>query len=238
MKNFLIIILSLVLFIVCACFISGQARNFNKLFFLIFMPGKFISLSVDDSIAKEKETNEGFKQRFDNDENYRKTRHEELLKQFSDSTNELRGNIGKTFTFVFLVTLLSFVLAIFVKKYVFINPEIILLIQIFSSFLVLWALLGQLGQSIQTFDGTTLPEQINEYWFRFLNCIGIGLFFFSCFYQSFTSVSEPKWSLKGMGFLAIGSSIIVILTRSISKLIKNVLLNKHKVHEKKRTRHF
>jgi len=42
-----------------------------------------------------------------------------------------------------------------------------------------WAVLGLLGWEVQSIGGTTLPEQTNQKWFRFLTLFGTGLLIFS-----------------------------------------------------------
>lgn len=218
-----ITMVSLLLLLVCASFISGPIRNFSKVFLLFFAPDRFVKMSVEQAVTNEKKTNQGFKERFESNEDYRKSRLEEFSNQFIKSTDKIRQSVWKSFQFVFLITFLSVILAFFTKQYVFISAEVLTLIQIFSSFLILWSLLGQLGWTIQTIDGTTLPEQVNDYWFRFLNCVGIGLFFFSCFYQCFSSEAVPRVNLKYAGLFVIGGGILLSLSRGISKLMKKLL---------------
>ena len=54
-------------------------------------------------------------------------------------------------------------------------------LQAVSAFLILWSIFGNVGRDIQTIDGDTLPEKINEVWFRLLTLLGIYLLVLSLF---------------------------------------------------------
>ena len=162
---------------------TGAIGDLKGTFILIFSPGDFTKMTVKKVLEEELKSNTAFKERFEKNDDFRKS---ELLRyetQFSKSTNKLRGEIWHSFAVVILIVVLSLLAALFFKRWFPLKPAFIQILQIISAFVILWGLLGQLGWSIQTIGGTSLPEQVNSYWFRILNSIGIFLLFFACFYS-------------------------------------------------------
>ena len=89
---------------------------------------------------------------------------------------KLREAILKSFGLVFAVFVVALLSAMIGHRYysawlLKISPWT----QIASAFLILWAVLGQLGFEIETWDGNSLPERINKYWFRILMVFGTYL---------------------------------------------------------------
>ena len=159
--------------------------SFKRLTFFLFLPSKFISQSVDDAIQINIQNNPHFKERLESDEKYRNERIEELKKQFSDSTYKLRNSIYQAFITVFLVSICAILFAFILANFISITSEQIIFIRTISAFLILWALIGKLGWSIQTIGANTIPEQTNNFWFIFLNVIGSFSLFFTYFFNLF-----------------------------------------------------
>jgi len=159
--------------------------NFKHLLLFVFSPSKFIEHSVKDSIQREMETNASFKERFESDEDYKKASTEEKRKQFTDARNKVWNTICRAFLMVLLIFICAVLSAFIMRDFITITDKWLLIIQIVSAFLILWALMGKLGWSIQTHGGTTLPEKINNFWFIFLNVIGIYFLFFTYFFNFF-----------------------------------------------------
>jgi len=159
--------------------------NFKKLLLFSFSPNKFIENCANDSIRSEMKTNVSFKKACESDEDYKKTQKEKFRKQFTDGTNKLRNSIFRAFVMVLLIFICAFLSAFIMKNYVNITKKWLFIIQIISAFVILWALMGKLGFGIQTFCGDTLPEQVNNFWFIFLNVIGIYFLFFTYFFNLF-----------------------------------------------------
>ncbi len=158
--------------------------NLKQLLLFLFSRNRFIENCVKDSIQSEMKTNAAFKKKLESDEEYKKTIIE-YRKDYKDRTNKLRSYIFQAFVMVLLVFVCAVLSAFIMKNFITISDKCLLMIQIVSAFIILWALMGKLGLGIQTFIGTTLPEKINNFWFLFLNVIGIFLLFFSYFFNLF-----------------------------------------------------
>ena len=159
--------------------------NFKKLFFFIFLPAKFANQSADYSMQENIREIKGLKERIESDKNYKQKRIDELKDQFSKSTYDLRNSIYQGLMTVFRVSMCAILFAFIMTHFISLSEKHILLIQLFSGFLILWALIAKLGWSIQTTHGNTLPEQMNSFWFIFLNVIGIFCLFFTYFFNLF-----------------------------------------------------
>ena len=159
--------------------------NFKKVFFFIFLPNKFVNESVNYSIQEDIRDVKGFKERAESDKTYEQKRRDELKDQISKNTAKLRNSIYQGFVTVLSVLICSFLFAFIMVRFVSITGKYLLLIQVFSGFLILWALIAKLGWNIQTIGGNTLPEQINTFWFIFLNVIGGFCLFFTYFFNLF-----------------------------------------------------
>ncbi len=106
-----------------------------------------------------------------------------------DINQQLRKSIWQSFKTVSKILAFAWFIACITTDS-FINPfSLPLILQIGSAFLILWALVGKLGYSIRTWSGNTLPERIDNFWFIFLNVLGILLLFFEQFYNSCEIVS-------------------------------------------------
>jgi len=150
-------------------------------FILIFSPKDFTKMTIKKVLEGEFKTNAGFKEQFEKNDDFRKSEVLRYETQFSKSTNKLRGAIWHSFAVVILIVVLSLLATLVFKRWFPLKPAFIQILQIISAFVILWGLLGQLGWSIQTIGGTSLPEQVNNYWFRILNSIGMFLLFFCLF---------------------------------------------------------
>jgi len=180
---------SFVLFIIfVVVFISwstSSIKNFWQTMLLIFSPSKFTAESISDSLKKEFSSNKSFKDGFEKDKEYKDKTMREWNERFRGRTKKLRNNILKSLAIVVIILCFSFLAAYVFNKYFNISERLIYILQVLAASLILWALLSKLGWSIQTINGTTLQEQINEYWFRILNSIGAFLLFFTYFYNLF-----------------------------------------------------
>lgn len=146
--------------------------NLSYLFYFYFSPSKFEKISPDYNKQKMVEYN-------------REKERNKNIDNVTISGRRLRRRIYKTLLIMVVVLIYSYVLAFVIKNYtnITITTTVITRIQIFAVFLVLWALLGQLGWSIQTFKGLTAPEYINDLWFRVLNVISAHLVLFGYFFK-------------------------------------------------------
>jgi len=108
----------------------------------------------------------------------------ELIYPNSESFKKLSNSIYQGFMTV-LITLGSALAAAYLLVVFDIPSYVLTTMQIISAFSILWAIVGKLGYPIQTIGGTTLPEAIDNFWFIFLNVIGIFCLFFTQFYSLF-----------------------------------------------------
>jgi hypothetical protein len=59
------------------------------------------------------------------------------------------------------------------------SPKIITTLQILGALILLWGTLFIRGWEIQTFDGGTLTERVNQWLYRFLYCLGTAIIVFT-----------------------------------------------------------
>ncbi len=103
------------------------------------------------------------------------------LLNHSTSSDEVKNSIWRAFLTVGKILFFALGAAYCFSKFT-ISDDVISVTQIISAFLILWALIGKLGWSIQTIGGQTPMEKANDFWFLVLNTIGIFCLFFSQFY--------------------------------------------------------
>jgi hypothetical protein len=149
-------------------------RERSKLIYqLVFCRDAFIEASTQDSIKKEFERNVQFAQKYPGGV-VSEDELSERRKSFKESTSLLRTSMWKGFrncAFTFLIALIaSLMLPTYPKFY-----------GVASAFVLLWAVMGLIGWEIQTFDADTFPEQADDWWYRGLYYIGMGLLFIAIF---------------------------------------------------------
>lgn len=93
-------------------------------------------------------------------------------------TPKLRKAIGQSFIMVVSCFLISLVIVFLLP----LSQQIASWLGIIGTGIILWATLGYLGWEIQSWDGETLPDQINRIWFRWLYIAGTLLLFISILY--------------------------------------------------------
>lgn len=93
--------------------------------------------------------------------------------QSKRSINQIRSALFWSFILVFVSVIAALVAG---KIYYFCgglrNPAYEEIFQYSGIGVLLWATLGKLGWAIQTMNGDTIPELVNEWIFRFLYVIG------------------------------------------------------------------
>jgi len=189
--KFLIFIFFVLIMIIVISFATKSQESIKDALLMVFKPSIFTESSINDSIAKELKNNIGFKKAFETDKIYRENKLIEYRKQFSERTQMLRNNIIKSLYIILGVLLMSILSAYIMRRFFPVGQNFIITIQVVSVLVILWALLGKLGWSLQTGGGTTLQEQVNNYWFRILNSLGAYFLLFSYFYNSI-DVSRGK----------------------------------------------
>ncbi len=146
---------------------------------LIFCVNKFMDEATVHSIEIEFKTNEQLATSYP-DRKLPEQRVQEFRKREEERSKKVRIAIIVSFLWVAAVTLLALLSAyfapIFVRKWA-------AWLQVAAAVLILWGVLGKLGWAIQTYKGVTLPEQINEFWFRLVTILGMYLMVFSLFIQ-------------------------------------------------------
>lgn len=165
--------------------IKMHRKNLLCLLSLFLNRDKFITLSVESAIKRECESNSAFKERYEKDIAWKDKQVEDFKKQFSESTVFLRKSIRLAFITVALTSLSAVGLSYLFVGLIAISSNMLLFMQIISAFVILWSTVGKLGYPIETIGGQSLPEEMNKYWFIFLNVIGIFFLFFSQSYSFF-----------------------------------------------------
>lgn len=157
-------------------------QNFCYLINLIFFPRKFTTISAEEAIKKECKTNIGFKERYNQDEKWKNEQIASFNEQFLNSTQQLRNSIYQAFITVLITLFSAWAVAYLLALVILIPPNVLSIVQMSSAFLILWAIVGKLGYPIKTIGGESLPENVDNLWFIFLNVIGIFCLFLAQFY--------------------------------------------------------
>jgi len=136
-----------------------------------FRPNDFIEVSVSDSIAKAFQTNKQLAEKYPD-----KKLPEEKINEYRNfhkkATSVVRTSISRNLfycSFPLIPALITYkILPVYIKIY-----------GILSAFIILWAVLSEVGWEIQTFKGNSLPEQVNKVWFRLIQSLGMYFLFLS-----------------------------------------------------------
>lgn len=134
----------------------------KAIFLLFFWPSRLIQKTVED--YHEMKTPEAI------EEEQRKN------KEIPQSKRSIDG-IRKALFWSFILVLFSVTAALAVGKVYYLCGGVRHLffeeiLQYSGIGILLWATLGKVGWDIQTIDGNTIPELVNEWVFRFLYVIG------------------------------------------------------------------
>ena len=137
---------------------------------LFLWPRKVVNTTVEDSIQDNFERNEEFARAYE--DGVPPEKRNEFAVWHEQQVNEIRSLIGRSFLWVAGTFILAWPPALYLGEKL--TPYVSYL-QAISAFMILWSIFGKAGWSIQTSDGETLPEKINEAWFRILTWVGIYL---------------------------------------------------------------
>ena len=177
--------MKILIFVICISFtllvfnrVCRHAERIKFLMLFLFNPLKFANISAQEAFIEECQSNISLKEKSKRDDVYKQKFIKELRNQFLESTNELRNSIKQAF----FTVLISLFLAYFTPK-TLINAKHLYPLQLFSVFLILWGIVGKLEWEVQTFNGSSKPEEINRFWYLSLNIIGSFLLFYGYFYS-------------------------------------------------------
>lgn len=184
-KIFQYALIASIILIIAVIYAFAYRQSLWCILNLFLRPKAFIALTVEDIMKRECSTNMGFKERCEKDEKWKVEQIERFKKQFSESTQKLRNRIYFAFVIVLLTLLCALGIAYIAAGLIFLSSNTLLFIQLASAFLILWAIIGQMGYPIQTIAGESIPENIDKFWFIFLNIIGIFSLLFTQFYSFF-----------------------------------------------------
>ncbi len=149
---------------------AGGLRFWWAFICFFFWPRKFLEYATQDSIAREFETNEQLQQRYPgrdlSDEEIARVR-----RGRETQTQTLRRSILSSLVKVVILCLAAGVAAALLGE---IPGKRTLAIRVLPAPLILWAVWGRRGWDIQSFSGRTLPERVNDTWFRC--AYGLGVF--------------------------------------------------------------
>lgn len=88
---------------------------------------------------------------------------------------EIRKSGLTSLGFVSAIGLCGSISGVLIDKLFSVNERWILLLRIFASLIVAWAVLSKLGKEIESWGGASLPEQLNSLSFRIAYFIGVSL---------------------------------------------------------------
>jgi len=86
---------------------------------------------------------------------------------------KIRKSYLRAFTAIFLLSVIAFELAFLVNEWGALSYKQLAVLRFISSTFIALAVLAKLGWEIQTYKGTTIPEQANSYMFQVFYQIGV-----------------------------------------------------------------
>ncbi len=222
------------LFVIVILYSLKHRDNLGRLLKLFFCHEKFVSLAVEETIKMNCEASGSYKTKYENDENWKAEEIAKCTKQLFENTKKVKNSIWEAFWTVAKTLGFAWLIACVVTNSILFPSNLSSILQIISAFLILWALIGKLGYPIQTFDGQTLPELIDNFWFIVLNVLGVLCLFFSQFYFSFKAVDEwiiffnPKANIYEFNKLSIWGEwlLLLFITVSSASLVVGIIISK------------
>ncbi len=155
---------------------------------LLFVRDRFVKEATEHSIKSEFERNKQFAERYPNG-----VLPPDKIKEFQSVqralTKEIRHSIGASLRLVIIIAVAAGLSSLLLLCYskplsIYITPWTYVL----SAVVLLWAVLAKVGWSIQTMAGDSLPEQLNEVFFRFLMAVGTYSLLFGLFLGIFNQI--------------------------------------------------
>ena len=89
---------------------------------------------------------------------------------------EIRKSGLASLGFVSAIGLCGSISGVLIKELVCVNEPWVLILRFFASLIVAWAVLSKRGKEIESWEGKSLPEQLNNLSFRIAYFIGVSLF--------------------------------------------------------------
>ncbi|MDP3041844.1 MAG: hypothetical protein Q8N62_03815 [Candidatus Omnitrophota bacterium] len=179
------VLIASIILIVVLVYAFKYRDGFWFLFNFLLRPKTFAALSAKRAVEKECKSNISFKENCEKNEKWKNEQLARFDDQFFKSTHELRDRICFAFITVVLTLACALGVAYIAADLISISSIKLSIIQVVSAFLLMWAIIGQLGYSIQTIGGESMPEIIDKFWFIILNIVGIFSLFFAQFYSFF-----------------------------------------------------
>jgi len=150
---------------------------------LLLFRSEFENKAVAESIRLDFEHNKQLAAQYPKwpEEDLPDDKKKEYADSIHKSTREICGSIFQSMIWVTSITITAFIFAVIIHV---VFPSFLRysgILQIISACLILWGILGRLGWSIQTWKAETLPEKVNEFWFRLVTIIGIFVLMLTLF---------------------------------------------------------
>lgn len=138
-------------------------------------PDRFVEHATRDCVSREFRTNKQLQQAFP-DGQLPDDRIAAFRRARQEQTEALRRSVLLSLMIVAVLCLAGWATSAQVRD---VPSTSIAGLRVLSAGFVLWAVLGRLGFKIQTYKGTTLPEQVNDVWFRVTYGLGTYLLMLS-----------------------------------------------------------
>ena len=106
-----------------------------------------------------------------------------VKEQESKRIKSIRKSHFKSFALVSIVSISGFALALAINNYYPLQLFTIRVFRLVSMIIIAWAVLSKLTKEIESWGGKSLPEQVNNFSFRFFYALGIFLAVTSLFLE-------------------------------------------------------
>jgi hypothetical protein len=105
-------------------------------------------------------------------------------KQIEKQIALVRQSVFRGFRISIGTALFSFIIFLILRSMnIVFGHRILLVFRFFGYMFILWGVFSPTGWKIQTFDGETLPEIIDEEWHRFVYMVGLALLLLSYLFE-------------------------------------------------------
>ena len=153
-------------------------RTWWSLVCFFFWRQRFLQQAVRHAIDRERGVNKQFAQDFGQYPNVDAVRNvaEKTRKNAEKNTRRLSRSITGSLGAILCMLVTAAWTALMMPS---LPTGTLTVLRLSSGVLILWAVLGRLGQGEQTWGGQTLPEVVNRKWFVLASTLGLYLLFLS-----------------------------------------------------------
>lgn len=158
-------------------------RYFGYTILLFALPSKLAEIDAKRNINIELKNNKGFKDK-SNDQDFLVKQTAAFKTESLVRIKEMRKSISKALIIAIIVFISSFVAALLMLNIVG-RPsgKTLFYFRLISSFILLSAIFFKVGRPLHSIGAKTIPENLDEFLFKYLSSLSIWFILFTYFWQ-------------------------------------------------------